>query len=108
MLRITPLLGPAITLLAAVPCTGAQLPEANYDEAKVGQYTLPDPLVTAGGQRVQDAKSWRDRRRPEILELYRAEVFGRSPAKPRRLRSQLVSVDWRALGGKAIRRQVTI
>ena len=30
----------------------------NYDEAKVGTYTLPDPLVLADGKPVRDAKTW--------------------------------------------------
>ena len=28
---------------------------SNYDEAKVGAYTLPDPLILANGQPVKDA-----------------------------------------------------
>ena len=29
----------------------------NYDEALVGKYTLPDPLLLANGKRVTDAKT---------------------------------------------------
>ena len=35
----------------------AQPPEANYDEAKVPKYTLPDPLVTADGRTLLDFSS---------------------------------------------------
>ena len=35
----------------------------NYDESKVGTYTLPDPLVLSNGQRVSDAFMWKVRRR---------------------------------------------
>src|SRR5438046_473167 len=54
---------------------------SNYDESKVPPYTLPDPLVLANGQRVTDAKTWQERRRPEIMRLYETEIFGRVPAK---------------------------
>ena len=36
----------------------------NDDEAKVPKYTLPDPLVTASGMKVTDAKTWAEQRRP--------------------------------------------
>src|SRR5258706_11133392 len=39
---------------------------SNYDETKVPPYTLPDPLVLAGGKRVNDANTWQRERRPEI------------------------------------------
>ncbi len=47
-------------LVSILPC-GAILaaPEANYDEAKVPSYKLPDPLVLLSGERVADAKTWR-------------------------------------------------
>ena len=51
----------------------------NYDESKVGDYTLPDPLVCNDGSRVTNAETWFAKRRPEILEAYRAGIFGRSP-----------------------------
>ena len=38
----------------APPSVVAGIP-VNYDESKVGTYTLPDPLVTANGARVRDA-----------------------------------------------------
>ena len=54
---------------------------SNYDESKVGTYTLPDPLVLASGRPVRDARTWVDRRRPEILELYKTHVYGRVPER---------------------------
>src|SRR5215472_5570791 len=53
---------------------------SNYDEAKVSAYTLPDPLVMVSGQRVASADMWLQMRRPELLEFYRTEIYGRVPA----------------------------
>ena len=55
-----------MTALLAPATAGAQQSEVNYDEAKVPPYTLPDPLVASDGTRVRDARTWRQRRRPEI------------------------------------------
>src|SRR6185436_599432 len=74
--------------------------EANYDEAKVPAYTLPDPLVRANGERV-GAAGWTTHRRPEILRLFEAEIYGRSPGRPPRMAFEVTSVDARALGGLA-------
>ena len=52
---------------------------SNYDEARVGNYTLPDPLVLRSGEKVRDAATWTSRRRPEIMKLYEDEIFGRVP-----------------------------
>jgi hypothetical protein len=94
-------------LLLLAPVT-AQQPPANYDEAKVPNYTLPNPLVLASGQPVRDVASWTDRRRPEILQLFQTNVYGRSPERPKELAFELSSIDEKALGGKAVRKQVTI
>src|SRR5437764_11341044 len=53
---------------------------SNYDESKIPPYTLPDPLVLANGRPVKDADTWRRERRPEIMRLYEAEIFGKVPA----------------------------
>src|SRR5438046_6907615 len=50
---------------------------SNYSEEKVPAYTLPDPLILASGERVTTAQMWRERRRPEILDFYKTEIYGR-------------------------------
>lgn len=85
----------------------AQKFEANYDEAKVPEYTLPDPLVTADGRKVTDAQTWRNVRRPEILELFRTHMYGRSP-EPRTVRFEVTSCDEKALDGHAIRKEISV
>ena len=82
--------------------------EANYDESKVGDYKLPDPLVTESGEAVKDAKSWKEKRRPELLRLFETHVYGKSPAKPEKIFFKRNSEDKNALGGRATRREVDI
>jgi hypothetical protein len=53
---------------------------ANYDPAKANPYPdLPDPLVLKNGQKVTTAEMWWKQRRPEIVEDFEREVFGRVP-----------------------------
>jgi hypothetical protein len=53
---------------------------ANYDESKANPYPkLPDPLVLNNGKRVKTAKVWWSKRRPEIVEDFDREVYGRLP-----------------------------
>jgi hypothetical protein len=82
-------------------------PNTNYDESKVGSYTLPDPLVLANGERVRDVKTWVEKRRPEIFRVIESEFFGRSPERPKDLHWEVTETG-RAYDGKAIRKQVTI
>ncbi len=93
--------------LLSCAVAGAQEPAANYDESKVGSYTLPDPLVLSDGQPVRTVEDW-NRRRAEILTLFEENVFGYSPAPPEQVRFRVFDVDNHALGGKAIRKQVRI
>ncbi|MEZ6114856.1 MAG: acetylxylan esterase [Pirellulaceae bacterium] len=79
----------------------------NYDEAKVPQYELPDPLTTNDGRPVSSAEMWTKVRRPEVLELFQRHVYGRSPGRIGGLRFQELSSEV-ALDGQAIRRQVKV
>jgi hypothetical protein len=64
---------------------------ANYDEAKANPYPdLPDPLILKNGQKVTTAKTWWDKRRPEIVEDFDREVYGRTP-------KNLPKVDWEVI-----------
>jgi len=89
------------------PADVAGIP-VNYDEAKVGEYTLPDPLVLNNGKRVRDAKTWVSKRRPEILEMFETQQFGRAPGRPDDESFETTEKDTPALDGKAVRRQVAI
>jgi hypothetical protein len=52
----------------------------NYDEAKANPYPkLPDPLMLKNGERVTSAEIWWSKRRPEIVEDFDIEVYGRVP-----------------------------
>src|ERR1700709_347143 len=55
----------------------------NYDEAKVGTYTLPDALVLKDDKPVKDAKTWEKKRRPEIVFLFETQQFGIAPGRPK-------------------------
>ncbi|MBI4658772.1 MAG: acetylxylan esterase [Verrucomicrobia bacterium] len=53
---------------------------ANYDPAKANPYpVLPDPLMLKTGQKVTGPEMWWKQRRPEIVEDFEREVFGRVP-----------------------------
>src|SRR5580698_6752440 len=79
----------ALTLQAqAPPPTPKPSPDVvagipvNYDEAKVGTYTLPDPLKLNDGKSVRDAKTWYSKRRPEIVEMFETQQYGKAPGRP--------------------------
>ncbi len=102
-----PLRAALLVLLFAVPCS-AQPAETNYDESKVPEYTLPDPLLFSNGRRVTDARTWREKRRPEILRLFEKYVYGKAPGRPEQMTFRVRSVAEDALGGKATRKQVAV
>jgi hypothetical protein len=54
---------------------------ANYDPEKANPYPdLPNPLTLKNGRKVTTADVWWKQRRPEIVEDFEREVFGRVPA----------------------------
>ncbi len=54
---------------------------ANYDESKANPFpTLPDPMKLKNGQTVTTADMWWKQRRPEIVEDFDREIYGRVPA----------------------------
>ena len=57
----------------------AKAPNAvNYDESKANPYpSLPDALLLKNGKRVTSRRVWWSQRRPEIVEDFDREVYGR-------------------------------
>src|SRR5215831_174224 len=84
-----------------------QSPPGNYDESKVPPYTLPDPLVRDNGQRVTTAAAWTSERRPELLAAFATVEYGRTPGSRLPVTAR-VDEEGPALGGTAMRRQVTL
>ncbi len=60
---------------------GASGQHPNLDESKANPYpNLPDPLVLNDGRKVITPEMWWMLRRPEILEDFQREIYGRTPA----------------------------
>ncbi len=81
--------------------------ETNYDEGKVPDYRLPDPLTFADGTAVENVAGWK-RRRLEVLRLFESQVYGRMPGPYADTRFEVTAEDGNALGGRARRREVTV
>lgn len=84
----------------------AQRNNINYDEAKVPEYTLPELLVTENGQPITTVAAWEQLRRPEILDLFSANMYGRTPTDRIAVRYDVLAENQQALDGKATSRQV--
>jgi hypothetical protein len=53
---------------------------ANYDESKANPFpNLPDALTLKNGKKVTTAAVWWNQRRPEIVEDFDREIYGRVP-----------------------------
>ncbi len=80
----------------------------NQDETKVPPYILPDPLQSTDGKRITSSQQWVKHQRAAMLKLFAENIYGRMPGKPKNMQFKIYSVDSFALGGTAIRKQVTI
>lgn len=80
----------------------------NYDEAKVPAYTLPDPLQFENGTAVADAATWHEVRRGQILSLFETHIYGRTPARPIEMWSEITSLQIGALHGLATRKEISL
>lgn len=76
---------------------------SNYDEAKAGGYTLPDPLVLKNRKPVTNANAWWKQRRPEILNDFTTEIYGRVPRNTPAVTFAPAGADSVVLAGKATR-----
>jgi hypothetical protein len=65
---------------------------ANYDESRANLFPdLPDPLVLNQGGKMTTAEMWWNQRRPEIVEDFDREIYGRVPAHTPEVAWQVVS-----------------
>ena len=76
---------PTLAMAAAIP--------VNYDEAKAGGYTLPDPLTLLNART--------SLHRLEIVRLHEADQFRKAPGKPAILTYSLNECGGSASAGKS-------
>jgi hypothetical protein len=97
-----------MTFLAAT--AEAQNPKGfNYDEDKVPEYTLTDPLTCRDGTKVTTVEQWTSKRCPELLKMFAELEYGKTPAGAfPGMKFSVGNVDQKALGGKAIRKEVVV
>jgi hypothetical protein len=81
-----------ITRLRPGPSGNESAPNhANYDEATANPFpALPDALTLRSGKKVTTAAAWWSQRRPEIVEDFEREVYGRVP-------KEVPKVTWKVL-----------
>ena len=77
---------------------------ATYDESQANPFpALPDPLVLKSGRKVTSKDAWWKQRRPEILEDFEREIYGRTPAHTPKVMWEVTS---REDSGTAITKQL--
>jgi hypothetical protein len=84
----------------APPTEVAGIP-VNYDEAKTGTYKLPDLKLT-------DAKTWNEKRRPELVRLFEENQYGKAPKPLPESHFVTFEAATPAFEGKALRKQGTV
>ena len=76
---------------------------ANYDESKANPYpNLPDPLTLKNGEKVTTPEQWWDKRRPEIVEDFDREVYGRVPEDVPRVTWEVTGTTEEKVGDVAV------
>lgn len=82
--------------------------EANYDEAKVRQYVLPNALSMPDGRLAKSVADWEKVVRPKTVSLVAQTIYGVTPSQSISLRFDQVNVKIEARNGKAIRKRINI
>ena len=95
----------SIAILLSVGFSFAQ-DGVNYDESKVPDFVLPDPLICIDGKKVTSVKQWENERRPEILEFFASQVYGRTPKDKIKVTYETLSENTSFMNGKATSKQV--
>ena len=94
------------TLLLAASFSYAQKKEVNYDESKVPAYLLPALLQCNNGEEITSIAQWEKKRKPELLESFASQMYGRTPEDKIDVTYETVTENPNALNGKATSKQV--
>lgn len=78
------------------------------DEQAVPDYKLPGLLSGFNGRKINTPSKWVKKRRPEILNAFAQEVYGKVPGELKISEVEIWEQSNDALGGLAIRKQVSL
>lgn len=98
-----------LVLVASAPLLAQKTPKkfvANYDESKIPDFTLPDPLLFDDGTKVSKPADW-PKRREEIVAMFARQVYGVGPKRPERLLHEVFD-ERDVFSGKAVRKQIRL
>ena len=95
-------------LLSILPCLVFGQKDANKDESKVPEYSIPDIFVNLKGQEINSIQDWVHKRRPEIVNLFEDNVYGNIPKALDAINFTTVNEDKMAMNGMATLKEVDI
>ncbi|MFL6578052.1 MAG: acetylxylan esterase [Povalibacter sp.] len=81
---------------------------ANFDETKVVPTQLPALLTLANGHVVTTADQWWQQRRPELVELFDREIYGRVPKHVPKVRWELQSQSTEKRGAVPVTKKILV
>lgn len=81
---------------------------AIYKEKDVPAYTLPDVLTTFAGKKVRSVEQWESVRRPEIMDFFAENLYGKVPTPPDPIKktSQVLKQNESCLEGLCTRKDI--
>ena len=81
--------------------------EINYFEDKVPSYQLPPLMKDDDGRTITTTAQWAEKR-AKLLDLFRNELYGYSPERPKDEWFEIAKIDRQAMGGAATLKLVNI
>lgn len=97
-----------LVVLLVTQMSNAQEREFNYDESKVPEFQIPDPLLTFNGEAISSSKDWLEKRRPELYTFFEENVYGKVPEEIDDLTFEIIEEGDGAINEKAIRKQIEV
>ncbi|WP_297087438.1 hypothetical protein [uncultured Draconibacterium sp.] len=82
--------------------------DVNYDEDKVPEFKLSDPLKSFNGSKIRNTKKWEKKRRPELMDFFSKNIYGEVPGQLAISSVEILEESAEAINGKAIRKQVEL
>ena len=78
------------------------------EEEKVPFYSLPEISLSEKGKKIDNSYDWLQIRRPEILDMFRHQVYGKIPENEIKVSFIPSETKHIVLSGKAVRKEISI